>query len=107
MTTLSADPSTLCASHHYYIFLSSVTPLIPLCLGCSLDALDASYCHGDDPNFDPQYPDTQPGGYNKAEDCGKYKATKVISTSYAYVGYGRYPPASVIAMMTNIYLERG
>ena len=71
-------------------------PLISFCLICSLDALDDSYCSGDDPNFDPQYPDTQPGGYN-ARDCGKYKATKVISTSYAYVGHGRDSPASVIA----------
>lgn len=50
----------------------------------SLDALDGSYCSGDDPAYDPLYPDNQPGGY-KGKDCGKYKPTKVISTSYAYV----------------------
>ncbi|KAK3940912.1 peptidase S8/S53 domain-containing protein [Diplogelasinospora grovesii] len=52
-----------------------------------LDALDASYCAyegGDDPSQDAAYPDPLPGGYKGAEDCGKFKATNVISTSYGY-----------------------
>ncbi|TVY45567.1 Aorsin [Lachnellula occidentalis] len=57
-----------------------------------LDALDASYCTfegGDDPNLDPQYPDTgknetgQPAGiWNQTEMCGTYTPTNVISVSY-------------------------
>lgn len=52
-----------------------------------LDALDASYCAGDDPVYDAIYPDpytNYSGAYEGAESCGQYKATKVISTSYAY-----------------------
>lgn len=50
-----------------------------------LDALDSSYCSGDDPNEDPKYPDSSPGGY-KGNSCGVYKnaVPKVISTSYGY-----------------------
>jgi tripeptidyl-peptidase-1 len=49
-----------------------------------LDALDASYCAGDDPNFDASFPDPAPGGYKGPENCGGFAATKVISTSYGY-----------------------
>ena len=49
-----------------------------------LDALDASYCAGDDKIFDASYPDPLPGGYTGPENCGGFSATKVISTSYAY-----------------------
>jgi tripeptidyl-peptidase-1 len=49
-----------------------------------LDALDRSYCAGDNPLFDATYPDPLPGGYNGPENCGGYAATKVISTSYGY-----------------------
>lgn len=56
-----------------------------------LDALDGSYCNytaygltGDDPNFDPTYPDPAPGGYKGQRMCGTYKPTKVISLSYGY-----------------------
>lgn len=53
-----------------------------------LDAIDASYCTfegGDNPEFDPIYPDpydTYPGAYEGPENCGGFAATKVISTSY-------------------------
>ena len=46
-----------------------------------LDALDGSYCAGDDPSQDPPYPDPNPGGYKGAKNCGGAAATKVISTS--------------------------
>lgn len=49
-----------------------------------LDALDASYCTsggGDNPTYDATYPDPASGGY-KSQDCGRYTATSVISTSY-------------------------
>lgn len=49
-----------------------------------LDALDASYCAGDDPTEDSVYPDPYPGGYKGPETCGGFSATKVISTSYSY-----------------------
>ncbi|KAF8335044.1 peptidase S8/S53 domain-containing protein [Cantharellus anzutake] len=51
-----------------------------------LDGIDASYCTfegGDDPLYDPIYPNPAPGGYKK-QDCGKYKPTPVISISYGY-----------------------
>lgn len=47
-----------------------------------LDAFDASYCAGDDPVQDSQYPD--PGGYTGPETCGGFTPAKVISTSYGY-----------------------
>jgi tripeptidyl-peptidase-1 len=52
-----------------------------------LNAIDAFYCTfdgGDDPKYDPIYPDpyNQTGAYKGPEDCGKYNATYVISTSY-------------------------
>ena len=49
-----------------------------------LDALDKSYCAGDDPNVDGVYPNTQPGGFTGPEDCGGESAALVISTSYGY-----------------------
>lgn len=55
-----------------------------------LDALDASYCKGDDPTQDAVYPDPYCNGtgppdcYSGPETCGGFAATKVISTSYAY-----------------------
>ncbi len=48
-----------------------------------LDALDKSYCGGDDPTQDGIYPDPLAGGYKGPEDCGKYAPAKVISTSYS------------------------
>ncbi|KAF8309184.1 subtilisin-like protein [Clavulina sp. PMI_390] len=51
-----------------------------------LDAIDGSYCTyegGDDPTQDGIYPDPY-GGYQGKEDCGTFKPTNVISTSYAY-----------------------
>lgn len=50
-----------------------------------LDALDGAYCTsggGDDPTQDGIYPDTAPGGFDQAEDCGTAKRANVISTSY-------------------------
>ncbi|KAF8302073.1 subtilisin-like protein [Clavulina sp. PMI_390] len=54
-----------------------------------LDALDSSYCAGNDPSYDPTYPDTKPGGY-KGNSCGVYKneLPKVVSTSYSYDEFG-------------------
>ncbi|KAL2069566.1 hypothetical protein VTL71DRAFT_14245 [Oculimacula yallundae] len=51
-----------------------------------LDALDGSYCKyeaygqkGDDPNFDPVYPNE---AYAGRKMCGRFKPTNVISVSY-------------------------
>ena len=49
-----------------------------------LDALDGSYCAGDDPTFDGTYPNKQPGGYAGPEDCGDKQTSYVITTSYGY-----------------------
>ncbi|KAI4239964.1 MAG: hypothetical protein L6R40_005395 [Gallowayella cf. fulva] len=51
-----------------------------------LDALDGSYCAGDDPFQDATYPDPFPGegAYLGPKNCGGFAATKVISTSYGY-----------------------
>ncbi|KAF8903999.1 peptidase S8/S53 domain-containing protein, partial [Mucidula mucida] len=49
-----------------------------------LDALDASFCGGDDPNYDAIYPDSNTGGYTGPPDCGTSKPANVISTSYGY-----------------------
>lgn len=53
-----------------------------------LDALDASYCSGDDPSQDGVYPDpygnATEGAYEGPESCGDFSAAKVISTSYGY-----------------------
>ncbi|KAL1302495.1 hypothetical protein AAFC00_002885 [Neodothiora populina] len=52
-----------------------------------LDALDASYCAGDDPSQDGVYPDpytNYSGAYEGPETCGGFAAAKVISTSYSY-----------------------
>ncbi|KAF6238225.1 hypothetical protein HO173_003505 [Letharia columbiana] len=49
-----------------------------------LDGIDSSYCTsggGDNPTYDATYPDPNSGGY-KSQDCGKYTAASVISTSY-------------------------
>jgi tripeptidyl-peptidase I len=54
-----------------------------------LDALDGSYCTrtafnetGDNPKFDPVYPDHHKHGYNHTEMCGTFKPPNVISISY-------------------------
>ena len=52
-----------------------------------LDAIDGSYCTydgGDDATQDAVYPDPAAGGYKGAENCGTFRATNVISTSYGY-----------------------
>ncbi|KAH9912155.1 subtilisin-like protein [Epithele typhae] len=49
-----------------------------------LDALDGSFCAGDDPEFDATYPNDQPGGFTGPEACGSAPTTFVISTSYGY-----------------------
>ena len=46
-----------------------------------LDALDSSYCGGDDPEYDPPFPDQY---YNGTTQCGTYTPTNVISVSYAF-----------------------
>ncbi|KAI4274946.1 MAG: hypothetical protein LQ337_003552 [Flavoplaca oasis] len=48
-----------------------------------LDALDGSYCAGDDPVQDASYPNPN-GGFPGPKNCGGFAATKVISTSYGY-----------------------
>ncbi|KAI4105412.1 MAG: hypothetical protein LQ339_003476 [Xanthoria mediterranea] len=48
-----------------------------------LDALDGSYCAGDDPFQDASYPNPA-GGFPGPKNCGGFAATKVISTSYGY-----------------------
>lgn len=48
-----------------------------------LDAIDASYCvydGGDDPIYDPTFPDGK--SWNHTAQCGRYKPTNVISISY-------------------------
>ncbi|KAL5374438.1 hypothetical protein DPSP01_011967 [Paraphaeosphaeria sporulosa] len=54
-----------------------------------LDAIDGSYCtyeaygeKGDNPDFDPVYPNEREGGYKGERMCGVYKPTNVISISY-------------------------
>lgn len=50
-----------------------------------LDALDASYCTyegGDAPYIDPQYPDSQQGGYSGPLQCGGAPISNVYSFSY-------------------------
>ncbi|KAL5409468.1 hypothetical protein PMIN03_005912 [Paraphaeosphaeria minitans] len=54
-----------------------------------LDAIDGSYCtyeaygeQGDNPDFDPVYPNEREGGYKGERMCGVYKPTNVISISY-------------------------
>lgn len=50
-----------------------------------LDGIDKTYCTyegGDDPTQDEQFPD--PNGYKGKEQCGVWKPTSVISTSYGY-----------------------
>ncbi|KAL9011477.1 MAG: hypothetical protein Q9173_003676 [Seirophora scorigena] len=53
-----------------------------------LDALDGSYCAGDDPVQDAMYPNPYgteaEGAYLGPKNCGGFAATKVISTSYGY-----------------------
>ena len=51
-----------------------------------LDGVDASYCTsggGDDPNLDPAYPDSAPGGFNN-QSCGVTKPPYVVSISYGF-----------------------
>ncbi|KAE8454178.1 hypothetical protein EG329_005103 [Mollisiaceae sp. DMI_Dod_QoI] len=73
-----------------------------------LDALDASFCttgSGDNPTFDAIYPDTNPGGYNGAENCGTIKPASVISTSYGYNEADL--PADYETRQCNEYMKLG
>lgn len=50
-----------------------------------LDGIDKAYCTsngGDDTNVDESFPDA--GGYKGKEQCGVWKPSSVISTSYTY-----------------------
>jgi tripeptidyl-peptidase-1 len=52
-----------------------------------LDAIDGSYCKfegGDNPTYDPPYPDPYYKRGYQGHDCGRYKPANVISTSYTY-----------------------
>jgi len=48
-----------------------------------LDAVDSSYCGGDDARWDPQYPDSNSAGYQGSNSCGTAQLTQVVSSSYA------------------------
>jgi tripeptidyl-peptidase-1 len=50
----------------------------------SLDAIDSSYCGGNDASVNATYPDKN-GGYEGAEECGTVKPTHVIASSSGYV----------------------
>jgi tripeptidyl-peptidase-1 len=48
-----------------------------------LDALDEIYCAGTKNMGDPVYPSTRNGGFTGQKSCGQFRATSVISISYA------------------------
>ncbi|KAJ6011904.1 Tripeptidyl-peptidase SED1 [Penicillium canescens] len=53
-------------------------------LNTMLGAFDEHYYNTAlDPQFDPIYPDLQPGGYNSS-DCGIYQPLRVIAIAYAW-----------------------
>jgi tripeptidyl-peptidase-1 len=68
--------------------------------GNFLDAVDASYCGGDDPRWDPQYA----GG----NTCGAFAATQVVSSSYAgnEVSYSTNVDANGNPYLTDYYPQR-
>ncbi|KAE8352214.1 peptidase S8/S53 domain-containing protein [Aspergillus coremiiformis] len=77
-----------------------------------LDALDGSYCTycaygecGDDPKYDPTYPDKFSGGYTGQLMCGTYKPTNVISISYGGQEYDL--PAYYQQRQCNEFLKLG
>ncbi|KAF8817086.1 subtilisin-like protein [Phlegmacium glaucopus] len=47
-----------------------------------LDAVDGTFCGGDDPTQDGIYPDPLPGGFKGPESCGIIKPPNVVSISY-------------------------
>ncbi|KAI0266714.1 subtilisin-like protein [Gloeopeniophorella convolvens] len=47
-----------------------------------LEAVDGSFCGGDDPTQDGIYPDNKPGGYTGPQSCGIAKPPHVVSISY-------------------------
>ena len=67
-----------------------------------LDALDSSYCGGDDPQYDPVYPDQN---WNGTNECGVFSPTNVISLSYEYAE-ATYSPAYE-RRICNEYLKLG
>ncbi|KAG0651511.1 Sedolisin-A [Hyphodiscus hymeniophilus] len=73
--------------------------------GNFLDAIDSSYCSGDNPTYDAVYPDPASGGYKGAEACGTIKAASVISTSYGYNEADL--PASYETRQCNEYMKLG
>jgi tripeptidyl-peptidase I len=77
-----------------------------------LDALDGSYCTysafgetGDNPKYDPTYPDPRPGGYKGPLECGTYTPTNVISVSYG--GQEADVPIAYQKRQCNEYLKLG
>lgn len=72
-----------------------------------LDAFDASYCAGDDPNKDAPYPDFLPGtgAYTGPKQCGEITPARVISTSYAYNEFALTPAYEM--RQCNEYLKFG
>ncbi|KAI8207488.1 hypothetical protein K4K52_002218 [Colletotrichum sp. SAR 10_76] len=83
--------------HEYAMSLISPLPVTNIQVGdqflggnlnTMLAAFSKEYClTGLDPNFDPVYPNTRPGGYNSS-DCGVYDPPSVISVSSGG-GYSR------------------
>ncbi|EQB53937.1 Pro-kumamolisin [Colletotrichum gloeosporioides Cg-14] len=79
--------------HEYAMSLISPLPVTNIQVGhqflggnlnTMLAAFSKEYCLiGLDPNFDPVYPNTWPGG-NNSSDCGVYDPPSVISVSYVY-----------------------
>ncbi|PKS12421.1 hypothetical protein jhhlp_000627 [Lomentospora prolificans] len=49
-----------------------------------LAAFDETYCTALDPEFDPIFPSTEPGGYNSTSDCGTHTPPKVIGIAYGW-----------------------
>jgi tripeptidyl-peptidase-1 len=73
-----------------------------------LDGVDASYCTydgGDDPSYDPVYPDPKPGGYNGTRQCGVFKPSSVLSTSYSLDEY--YITAAYATRQCHEYMKLG
>ncbi|KAJ3959513.1 hypothetical protein N0V92_003900 [Colletotrichum tropicale] len=79
--------------HEYTMSLISPLPVTNIQVGdqflggnlnTMLAAFSKEYClTGLDPNFDPVYSNTRPGGYNSS-GCGVYDPPSVISVSYVY-----------------------
>ncbi|KAH8897175.1 putative alkaline serine protease AorO [Thozetella sp. PMI_491] len=77
-----------------YVYSEQTSPFFQGLFNNFLDAIDGSYCTysymgetGNDPKYDPTYPDSKPGGYTGELMCGVYESTNVISISYGINEY--------------------